>query len=50
MTYYPDRIEMNGLVLRLTLAWERYSLYDIDDDRFIQLVELAMRKAGIIDD
>ena len=50
MMYYPNDEEIEELIMKLSVTWERYSMYDITDDRFIQLVERAMRKAGIIDD
>lgn len=50
MMYYPNDEEIEELIMRLSVAWERYSMYDITDDIFIGRVESAMRRAGIIDD
>tara|TARA_B100001094_G_scaffold298202_1_gene321901 strand:+ start:572 stop:724 length:153 start_codon:yes stop_codon:yes gene_type:complete len=50
MMYYPNDEEIEELIMRLSVTWERYSMYAITDDIFIRQVERAMRKAGIIDD
>lgn len=50
MPYYPNEEESNALIEMLRLTWERYSMYDIDDEEFIVKIESAMRKAGLIED
>lgn len=50
LLYYPNDDEVEDLILRLRIAYLLYSRYKIDDGEFIERVENAMRRAGILDD
>lgn len=50
LLYYPNDDEVEDLILRLRIAYLLYSRYNIGDGEFIERVENAMRRAGILDD